>query len=252
MKLLTRKVARTLLTTNQFNLLKNLFFSIARLRFALASRVSGSYPRLSYSQFGEDILIASLFDENPGFYVDIGSGDPCRGSNTFLFYKLGWSGIVIDPIKRNISRAQRKRPRDKCLSGVVSERDGKQLFFEFDPYEYSTTSLKRVEELAITFGLSPVATYEVSCLNPKEFFPFIAPQLNSFLSIDVEGAELNVLSMIDWSQFRPKVVCVEDFEVFKSGLSPIQKFLNDLSYELRFHAGYSSVYVFRNETEPQC
>jgi len=96
-----------------------------------------------------------------------------------------------------------------------------------------------------------VAIYGVSGLNSKEFFPLVTPQLNSFLNIDVEGAELNVLSMSDWSQFRPKVVYVEEFLIFKNGVSPAQKFLNDLPYKLRFHAGYSLVYVVCNETEPQ-
>ena len=55
-----------------------------------------------YSQFGEDTILQKYLQEDKGFYLDIGSGDPVRGSNTFFLYKKGWSGILIDPLTRNM------------------------------------------------------------------------------------------------------------------------------------------------------
>ncbi len=56
----------------------------------------------SYGQEGEDRVLPpfyswSMDDNSPsGFYVDVGAHDPFRFSNTYLFYRLGWSGINID------------------------------------------------------------------------------------------------------------------------------------------------------------
>jgi hypothetical protein len=42
----------------------------------------------SYSQHEEDIEIEKLLNSKPkGFYVDIGTADPIRFSNTYRFYK---------------------------------------------------------------------------------------------------------------------------------------------------------------------
>jgi hypothetical protein len=56
----------------------------------------------SYSQFGEDLEIRKWLPENQGFYIEIGSGYPISGSNSFYFYRLGWKGVVIDPFLKNI------------------------------------------------------------------------------------------------------------------------------------------------------
>ena len=39
-----------------------------------------------------------IFEEcKSGFYVDIGAHHPKRFSNTYFFYKRGWSGITVEP-----------------------------------------------------------------------------------------------------------------------------------------------------------
>ena len=49
------------------------------------------------SQFGEDKKIIKLFEKNKkGTYVDVGCFHPTRQNNTYLMYKLGWSGVNID------------------------------------------------------------------------------------------------------------------------------------------------------------
>jgi hypothetical protein len=40
-----------------------------------------------YSQFGESEILVRYFQDGKGFYLDIGSGDPVRGSNTYFLYK---------------------------------------------------------------------------------------------------------------------------------------------------------------------
>src|SRR5690348_6482057 len=50
----------------------------------------------SYSQEGEDLILARLLENTPsGLYVDIGAHHPFRFSNTRLLYERGWHGINI-------------------------------------------------------------------------------------------------------------------------------------------------------------
>src|SRR4030042_4646353 len=57
------------------------------------------FKKSHYSQDGEDIVLASFYEEKPGykgFYVDVGALNPLRFSNTQYFYEKGWRGINID------------------------------------------------------------------------------------------------------------------------------------------------------------
>ena len=53
-----------------------------------------------------------------------------------------------------------------------------------------------------------------------------------FLSIDVEGHDLNVLKSNNWDKYRPSIVLIEFVgsmsDVYKS---PIYEYLNELAYE---------------------
>lgn len=93
-----------------------------------------------YSQFGEDVILSKYLREKTGFYLDIGSGDPVRGSNTYFLYKLGWSGILIDPLTRNITGSRIIRRKDRIIQALVGTTDESYSFFEMYPYEYSTTN----------------------------------------------------------------------------------------------------------------
>lgn len=115
---------------------------------------------LSYAQSGEDLVLDFLTNYKPsGFYVDVGCNHPVRQSNSFRFYRKGWSGVVIDanPVFR--TKFQRMRPRDRfveaCVSDAVAEVNfhvfegdalssisGRPLYY--DPEKYG---IKRVDRL---------------------------------------------------------------------------------------------------------
>ena len=56
--------------------------------------------RDSYSQHGEDKLVRQLLEKlnlKDLLYVDIGANHPIKISNTYLLYRNGMRGIVIEP-----------------------------------------------------------------------------------------------------------------------------------------------------------
>src|SRR5271165_6778360 len=65
--------------------------------------MAGTFPgsagaRTYFSQCGEDRIAARILsDVERGTYVDVGANDPINMSNTYHFYKRGWSGICIEP-----------------------------------------------------------------------------------------------------------------------------------------------------------
>jgi hypothetical protein len=85
----------------------------------LRERVAPPFAIRSYSQEGEDRVLAHVLDigrRDPGFYVDVGAHHPQRFSNTYAFYLAGWRGLNIEPRPGSLSLFQRLRPRDINLN----------------------------------------------------------------------------------------------------------------------------------------
>lgn len=234
---LFRKIAFSLGINNQRKIYKLLSLKLYN------SKSSLDKPFYSYSQFGEDSVIRKYLPENFGLYIDVGSGNPIRGNNTYAYYKLGWKGILIDPISQNQILGKKLRQKDQIILAIVAlENINLVNFFEFTPYEYSTMSKERYNHL-MKEGKNFVKSYKVKSLSLASLGVKMTPNYPSFLSIDAEGADLEVLKSNDFEFFRPRVICIEDLGFKRKGISDIQAFLQGKGYELKDITGPSYIYV---------
>src|SRR3954453_21218777 len=75
--------------------------------------------RPSFSQQGEDLIVESICGflkiENPT-YLDIGAADPIVSSNTYLFYRKGCRGVLVEPNPAFCRELRRVRPKDTVLN----------------------------------------------------------------------------------------------------------------------------------------
>jgi len=194
-----------------------------------------------YSETGEDITISEVFNNQIGTYLDIGSGHPVIGSNTYYYYKRGWTGICVDP-QPNLKIAYKLiRHKDKFIPQVVSNKE-KVTYFKFANSLLSTTDAK-VANYHLTRGLK-YTKYELECVNIKNLIPpTIAPTENFFISIDVEGAELEILKCINFSKQRPRAIIIESWVKPWSSKSELNKLLKRAKYELIAYTGLSALYI---------
>jgi FkbM family methyltransferase len=170
--------------------------------------------KVSYAQSGEDI-IADYFFQNIGIskptYIDIGANHPFKGSNTYLFYLKGGKGICIEPDITLIKTLKKKRPNDLVLNlGVSIEKASEANFYHFKGHyrAWNTFSLadaeKKQNESGIPFNVSTVRLETVN-----DIIQAYHPGHINFMSLDVEGWDLQILKSIDFSIFKPELVCVE-------------------------------------------
>jgi len=198
-----------------------------------------------YSQSGEDEIISKYLPESYGSYLDIGAGQAVVGSNTYFFYKMGWTGICVDPIASNFRMLQILRSRDISIQCLVSTTRGKVQFFEFIPYEYSTTMRAIANRLETTEGIRLKSIRQLEAKPLSIFAPLMDPLSPTLLSIDVEGADLDVLKSNDWTKTLPRVTCVEELEQMSENKSLVQNFLENLDYVLVERTSLSSIYVHK-------
>jgi FkbM family methyltransferase len=166
----------------------------------------------SWSQEGEDILLDRIFGgKKNGFYVDVGAHHPMRFSNTYFFYRKGWSGINIDAMPGSMKEFEKYRRRDINLELGVAHQESILDYYVFNEPALNSFSIKTVEERNLLENNYHVI--KIIKIKVKPLHEILAYHLKSrkidFLNVDVEGFDLNVLQSNDWSKYRPRFVLAE-------------------------------------------
>jgi len=216
------------------------FFAAFRKAF-----FSPTKSKTSYSQFAEDLIIQFELksQQSEPVYVDVGCHNPRRGSNTFLLYKKGWRGLLIDLEYEKILACKLARPRDKSILAAVS--DVKELVDIYSQKSFSTNTTIAPESISDTSTYKKIGQIETKTLNeilnqnkiPKNF---------SFLNIDVEGVDFKVLKSLNFDEYRPAIICIENWEsrggIDKIIASETHQYLIQKRYELCAWSGLSTIY----------
>jgi FkbM family methyltransferase len=171
-----------------------------------------TFFKKSYSQCGEDILVQYIFNlrgiPKPS-YIDIGAFDPLVLSNTAILYKKGSKGINVEANPKLIDQFHRFRPNDINLNLGIGSEEGTLEFYIMKEKAHSTFSKVEAENL-ISNGheIEEITKVKVSTLS-KILEEYCGNKFPDFLSIDVEGLDLDILKSIDFEITAPKVICVE-------------------------------------------
>lgn len=200
------------------------------------------HSRLTYAQFGEDILLGHIFHDKPkGFFVDIGAYHPFMFSNTYLLYKRGWRGINIEPNPRQFALFPKHRPRDINLQYAVTDQTGiKTLIVD-------STFSGLDDETNLYRTRNPEAPrVQVPAITLRKLLASHVPNgaTVDVLSIDCEGHELKALQSNDWTKYRPSVLVAEDHE--QQAATPLDKYLQWIGYDNLYKAGFSKIYRRRD------
>lgn len=197
------------------------------------------YSTASYAQEGEDVILNRFFENKTnGFYVDIGAHHPKRFSNTYIFYKKGWRGINIDPLPGTKKKFDEERHGDINLECGVSQKAQELTYYMFNEPALNTFSK---EEAASKNGLRAykiieertIKTYPLSRILNENMLPDVKID---FMSVDVEGLDLEVLMSNNWNLYRPNLLLVEDLKkiplIDLKEKSELFKFLTQQEYRL--------------------
>ena len=214
----------------------------------------------SFSNDGEDfVLLKYLSKIKDGKYLDIGSHKPVRGSNTFLFYLLGWKGVCIDPLPNLQNKYKLIRRRDKFINAAVfgsnsSNHTDLNFYYYKNHTDNSTFDPERVKQLSDTFGREPSAAIPVPKTNVSEIISsnqefFKKNAEIHLLSLDIEGFEIDILKDFFSQNIFPWAVCVEEIGQTAESLieGDIHKLMKNNGYILGSRTFLSSIYIFKHQ-----
>ena len=177
----------------------------------------------SYAQFGQDLWVAHAVGQGKpnGFYVDVGSADGEVDSNTKLLDQMGWKGVCIDPFPEHMQG----RTCQVFKQPVFSESGKKVQFRAARTLGGIEADLGKHRNEASAAPVVELVTATLDEILEKAK----APKRIDYMSIDVEGAEYDVLRGLSLDKYDIGAFTIEhNYEAEKREL--IRKLLEPRGY----------------------
>ena len=197
---LEEKLKNKYLYKKKLNFFKIIYFIYQYLKSKKILR-----KRSFHSNWGIDMMAEDFFkNKKKGFFIDVGCHQPLLNNNTYILYKKGWRGINVDLDFGAIDMFDFFRKEDTNIHAALSNSiDEKNLYFFHNRSAVNTLcketgknykEIKRIKTITLN-----------NIIENSEY----KNQEIDFLSIDVEGSEIDVLQGLDFNKYRPKLVVLE-------------------------------------------
>ena len=184
----------------------------------------------------EQELIRQFFGNKPsGFFVDVGANEPVHLSQSWHLEQLGWDGIMIEPLPAYCEQLRAQR-RGRVVQVACSS-----------PANHGQTLQLLVAGGHSTLNEAPIAVGTQS----REYAAVMCRTLDStlsdcnvpagfdFISIDIEGHEMEMFKGFDLRKWRPQLVLLEDHVTSHDK----HNFMTGCGYQLIMRTGLDSWYV---------
>ena len=206
--------------------------------------------------FGEDLFIQNYFKNKPkGFYVDVGCYHPLQGNNTHLLYKNGWSGMNFDINHYSIKLFNFLRKRDLNIHSGISRKKSKLTMYYRKEINMLNTLDEKIAKIHFRNGYKK-KNIQVNTLNSFISKKFKKLNKIDFINIDVEGYELDALKSLNFSTYKPQLICIEihnikkmydtNYKYLKS--NEVYNYLINKDYKIVWKNKYSFIFE-RNNNE---
>src|SRR5258708_4558243 len=139
----------------------------------------------------EDELVWQSFNcRTKGFFVEVGANEPQQGSQTWFLEQQGWQGILIEPQATLCSRLRQQRPRSRVVQAACgAPGHPPEMPFHIASVASKSSLVKNLVEAATTY----TQTERVRIQTLDEVLDEMGNPHVDFVSIDVEGTQLDVL-----------------------------------------------------------
>src|SRR5262245_4206516 len=156
-----------------------------------------------YSQMHQDKWVSEeVFPGvKNGFFLDVGSGDGTDMSNTKALEQRGWTGICIDPFPRNMQDRT-----CQIFKEVVSSKSGERVKFWAGKEKnlggiVDTLGNRKTDEAPIVEFTTVTLADILERAN--------APRFIHYVSMDIEGGEINALKGFPFEKYQIGALTVE-------------------------------------------
>lgn len=203
---------------------------------------SDFWNKVSVAQSGEDTIVEyvlmvlgiKLSDE---YYLDLGANHAKQLSNTYMLYKKGMRGVLVEANPQLIGELKFYRSEDVILNKCISNHSDESLQFYIMSWDgLSCTSMDAVNEMIEKNPQLYIKdTITVDTITVNQILQKYFSKAPILLSIDIEGQEESILQTLDYDKYAPLIVIVERIDY---GTTIATKKRKDLIADIMSQNGY--------------
>src|ERR1035438_2756517 len=156
----------------------------------------------------EKELVWQFFGQKrDGVFVEVGANDPVAGSQTWLLEQNGWQGVLVEPQASLCEKLRSARPRSQVFQ-VACSRPGSEGEADLILTEYDgNATLKPQRD---SHGINYVGTERVRITTLDSVLQAAGVSRIDFVSLDVEGHEIEVMRGFNFEKYKPSLILIED------------------------------------------
>jgi FkbM family methyltransferase len=196
------------------------------------------------------------------FVLQVGANDGKRHDSLSPFmHKYAWRGVLLEPLPdvfADLRRNYAKHGNVSLLKAALADRDGEMTFYRVRPdpeipdncQELGSFYREVVEKHAAIFPQMKdrVVTEQIQAISFGTLVSQFEIEKIDAVIIDTEGYDFEILKMIDFQRFRPKLVIYEHLHLNKEDMRAAGQLLEGLGYDVHpiKRGDANTVAVFRN------
>ena len=151
-------------------------------------------------------LVAAFFGAIEGYFVEVGANDPRAQSQTWHLEQAGWTGVLVEP-QPDLAGKLRAMRKAKVFAVACSSPDNAGRMLPL----HVAGPLSALDRKRMAPGATPATVIDVPIRTLDSVLEEAGtPAGFDFLSIDVEGHEIEVLRGFDIARWQPRLILLED------------------------------------------
>ena len=189
------------------------------------------------SQLYQDVFASFIAGNNyEKTFLEFGATNGIDLSNSYILKKkMNWSGYLSEPSPQWHEELKKNRPNDKIITDCIWSKTGESLdFFVSDVGVLSTINdFKESDKVSMPGNTNQriksgkVISVKTISLNDVilKLFKSNSP---TYISIDTEGSEYEIIKSFNFKKFRPKIFTIE--HNFTANQEEIDKLMTSNDY----------------------
>ena len=195
---------------------------------------------MTFTQNDEQQYITSYFKDRTGMFLDIGAADGVTFSNTRQLALNGWGGTSVEPNTDSFNALNglyKDGYNVRCINAALADTDGEITFYEGVTCKLlSTTDTKHIEKWGkggYEFKETRVKSITLDTILKKQ-------PLFHFISIDVEGTNLEILKLFPTDFCSAEMACIECFDQEREA---VRKYMEICGFKTYHETGENLILV---------